>query len=468
MVFSSTVFLCFFLPVVLTVYYLCPVKLRNGWLFLASLVFYAWGEPVYLGIMLFSTVFDYVNGLCIEKSAGRRARKLFLIISVAGNLMILGFFKYGSFLVDTVNGILHTQMELPSFALPIGISFYTFQTMSYTIDVYRGDAKAQRNIITFGTYVAMFPQLVAGPIVRYRTIAGQLRARRETWDGFLYGVRRFLAGLFKKVMLADQAGLLWEMVRAQNPRTLSAAGAWLGALAFSFQIYFDFSGYSDMALGLGEMMGFHFQENFQHPYTAKSITDFWRRWHISLGNWFRAYVYVPLGGSRNGKLRQVRNLMVVWMLTGFWHGAGWNFILWGLYFGLLLAVEKQFLLPKIQTVPAAVLHLYTMVFVVISWMIFAFEDLSLLGSYLGAMFGLHHAGLFDSGTWYQLGSYGCLLAACLIFSTRCGSRLLQIPGRIKPAAVRYGAAFCLYAGMFFVSIVFLVGDTYHPFLYFRF
>lgn len=334
MVFSSFVFLLAFLLLVLLIYYVCPGKVRNLVLLIASLLFYAWGEPVYVLIMLFSTVFDYTNGRLIEyfQNKNRPGKaKVVLVIDLVGNLGILGFFKYADFVIGNINSITGAGLTLLHIALPIGISFYTFQTMSYTIDVYRKVVPAQHNIVAFATYVTLFPQLIAGPIVQYKTVASELSDRKVTLTDFSEGAFRFTIGLAKKVLLANQIGSLWDTISQLHQ--MSAATAWLGAIAYSFQIYFDFSGYSDMAIGLGKMFGFHFLENFNFPYMSKTITEFWRRWHISLSSWFREYVYIPLGGNRKGMGRQLFNIMVVWMLTGLWHGANWNFVLWGIYYG---------------------------------------------------------------------------------------------------------------------------------------
>ena len=360
MVFSSFVFLLVFLPIVLILYFLCPAKGRNLVLLLASLLFYAWGEPVYVLIMLFSTVFDYTNGRIIEYYKDRgfyKRAKVALVVDLVGNLAILGFFKYADFVIENVNSVTGAGISLLRIALPIGISFYTFQTMSYTIDVYRGEVPAQKNILDFATYVVLFPQLIAGPIVQYKTIAEELSGRKHNLEDISQGVFRFVVGLGKKVILANQIGALYTEISGMGE--ISVATAWLGAIAYSFQIYFDFSGYSDMAIGLGRIFGFHFLENFNFPYMAKSITDFWRRWHISLSSWFREYVYIPLGGNRKGMARQLVNIMIVWFLTGLWHGASWNFILWGVYYGVLLMIEKLFLLKLLKKLPSWVGHVYS-------------------------------------------------------------------------------------------------------------
>lgn len=470
MVFSSAVFIFFFLPAVLLVYFAAPKRLKNLVLFIFSLIFYFWSEPVYILIMLFSTVFDYSNGLLIDRYHAKgkpRAAKAVMICSVVGNLGILGFFKYHNFFVENINSMLGAELPLISLALPIGISFYTFQTMSYTIDVYRKEVSAQRNIISFGAYVTMFPQLVAGPIVQYKDIQSRLDSRRTELGEFSYGIKRFIGGLAKKVLLANNIGLLWEQISGGALSTLSVSEAWLGAVAFSFQIFFDFSGYSDMAIGLGHMFGFSFRENFNHPYCARSITDFWRRWHISLGAWFRDYVYIPLGGNRKGLPRQLLNIMIVWCLTGFWHGASWNFVIWGLYFGLLLIIEKAFLLKRLSR-HKILSHIYTLTLVVISWVIFAFDDIGDVGLYLKAMFGLCGAGLYSPSTLYYLCSNAVILFACGMFSTELFNGARQLPVSKALSYAEKAMKFAAYAAMFLISVSFLVSDSYNPFLYFRF
>ena len=458
MVFSSFVFLLVFLPIVLILYYLCPAKLRNVILLFASLIFYAWGEPVYVLIMLFSTVFDYTNGRLIEKfkSQDRNgAAKGVLIVDMCGNLAILGFFKYTDFILGTINSLSGAGISLLKIALPIGISFYTFQTMSYTIDVYRGVVPAQKNILNFATYVVLFPQLIAGPIVQYKTIGKELESRKVTVDDFAQGAFRFTVGFAKKVILANSIYGVWTSIsQSQN---ISMATAWLGAIAFTFNIYFDFCGYSDMAIGLGRMFGFHFLENFNYPYMANSVTDFWRRWHISLSSWFKEYVYIPLGGNRKGMGMQIRNILIVWALTGLWHGASWNFVLWGLYYGLLLMLEKLFLLKGLNKCPALIRHIYTMFIVVIGWTIFAQTDFGQLATYLKRMFGIGTA-LIDTDFLYYFSCNAVLLAVlafCSIDHRKWLKKfeLLRIPAMII---------------LLLVSFAFLVGGSYNPFLYFRF
>ena len=466
MVFSSTVFLLLFLPLVAILYYICPRRGRNAVLLAASLLFYGWGEPKYILIMLFSTVFDYCNGLGIARfrRLGRKnADKAVLALSVVGNLSILGFFKYTDFAIENVNSLLSLGLPALGLALPIGISFYTFQTMSYTIDVYRGQVAPQRNILDFAAYVTLFPQLIAGPIVQYKTVEKALHTRKENWLEASRGMQRFVIGLGKKVLLANQMGAVWESISAMEQPTVLTA--WLGALAFTFQIYFDFSGYSDMAIGLGHLFGFTFLENFRYPYTSRSVTEFWRRWHISLGTWFREYVYIPLGGNRRGLSRQLVNLLIVWFLTGLWHGASWNFVLWGLYYAALLVLEKTLLLKVLDRLPAAVGHIYTCLCFVLGWMLFAITDLSRLGQYFAAMFT---GTLADGGTWYLLRSNAALLVLAAIGSTALPASLwarwsAKLPGGAATALRTVGVTAILL-----LSMAFLVGDSYNPFLYFRF
>ncbi|GMK37754.1 alginate regulatory protein [Paenibacillus sp. CCS19] len=458
MVFSSLLFLFLFLPAVLVLYYVSPRRIRNLILFLTSLVFYAWGEPVYIVIMLLSTVTDYSFGLLLSRpklSPGQRTA--IVAASIVVNLALLSYFKYADFLISNVNASLGTSIPLTDLALPIGISFYTFQSMSYIIDVYRGKVQAQRNWIDFGTFVALFPQLVAGPIVQYSVIAEQLKHRVVTIELFAEGVRRFIIGLAKKVLLANNIGLLWHTVSGSNIDEMPATTAWLGIIAFAFQIYFDFSGYSDMAIGLGHMFGFRFNENFNKPYTAQSITDFWRRWHISLGSWFRDYVYIPLGGNRRGIRLQLRNILIVWVLTGFWHGASWNFMLWGLYFGVILVFEKMWLLRLLERSPRWIRHGYALLLILIGWVLFAFEQLGQLGEFLLAMFGGNGSPLWDRNTGYLLYTNVILLAVLVIASTP----LLKLPRRGPVQLI------CCFV-LFVLSVAYLVDATFNPFLYFRF
>ena len=467
MVFSSLTFLLFYLPGVLAVYYLVPAKLKNPVLFVFSLLFYAWGEPIYVGLMIFSTVLDYCCGRAAEAYRGTKKAKAALIVSVTVNLGLLCLFKYTDFLLTTINGVFGLSIPRLNLPLPIGISFYTFQTMSYTIDVYRGDTKAQKNLISFGAYVSLFPQLIAGPIVRYQTIAAQIDHRVHTADLFSSGVKRFVCGLAKKVLLANNIGLLWNTISQTELSGLTVVSAWLGLIAFGFQVYFDFSGYSDMAIGLGRMFGFSFCENFEYPYISASVTEFWRRWHISMGTWFRDYVYIPLGGNRRGVKIQLRNIAIVWLLTGFWHGAAWNYVLWGIFYGLLLMLEKFFLLEKLKKFPAAVARLYTLLCVLVGWGLFAIEDFSKLGGYFGAMFGAG-AGFCDNNTLWQLSSYLPLLGICLVASTPLASKLYGwLREKCVPAAMTAADSCGIVCGML-LSTAYLVSGSYNPFLYFRF
>ena len=471
MVFSSLVYLFRFLPIVLLLYFIAPRNIRNAILFLVSLVFYSWGEPVYVVLMIFSTVVDYTHGWLVDANLkkGNRARaKYFVIESMVINLALLGFFKYADFLVGNINNLFGTEIPLLKLALPIGISFYTFQTMSYTVDIYRGQAKVQKNIISFGAYVALFPQLIAGPIVQYKTVAEELDHRRENMDLFASGVMKFMCGLGKKVLLANNIGLLWDTVSGMAPAQTSVLAAWLGITAYCFQVYFDFSGYSDMAIGLGRMFGFHFLENFNYPFVSKSITEFWRRWHISLGSWFREYVYIPLGGNRVSLPKQVRNIAVVWLLTGFWHGASWNFVLWGVYFGVFLVIEKFFLANILKKLPNFVPHIYTLFLVWVSFVLFGFEDLTRAGSYLKSMFIPGAAGFVDMQTLYLLRNYAVMLVILIFASTSVPKRLMEKLFSAEYPRAKTAAQVMFVAGIFLVSVGYLVDATYNPFLYFRF
>lgn len=466
MVFSSTIFLCIFLPLVLLGYYICPKRGRNFFLLIASLVFYAWGEPKYVFLMILSIIINYVFGLLMEKfrQNGRRL-KLMLALSVVIDLGLLAVFKYTDFIISNINAAFGAGLDLFELVLPIGISFYTFQAMSYTIDVYRNDVKVQRNIIDFGMYITMFPQLIAGPIVRYTDVEGQLRDRSVTAQDFSEGAMRFVVGLGKKVLLANQIGALWSEIYALGGVS-SALMAWLGAIAFTFQIYFDFSGYSDMAIGLGRMFGFRFPENFRYPYQSVSITDFWRRWHITLSTWFREYLYIPLGGNRRGFARQALNLLIVWTLTGFWHGAGWNFVLWGIYYFVILFIEKLFMLKALDKAPKLLRHVYSLLLIVLGWVIFACDDITVLLPFVGSMFGAN--GALGGLDLYWLVTKAVLIAVCCVASTELPKKLMDtFTGRLheKAAFVLKAALTLLLLGL---SMVFLIGDSYNPFLYFRF
>ncbi len=472
MVFSSLPFLFRYLPIVLLLYFIVPRRLRSFVLYVASLIFYAWGEPIYVCLMIFSTIVDFVHGYLVhrfkEKNEIGKA-KLTVASAMIINLSLLGFFKYSDFLIMNINNLTGSSIPLLNLALPIGISFYTFQTMSYTIDVYRGEAQVQKNIINFGVYVALFPQLIAGPIVQYKTIAKQLQERRENFDQFSYGVMRFMIGLGKKVLLANNIGLLWDTIKVMGTSELSVIGAWLGITAFAFQIYFDFSGYSDMAIGLGNMFGFRFLENFNYPYMSKSITEFWRRWHISLGSWFRDYVYIPLGGNRCGLSKQIRNIAIVWLLTGIWHGASWNFVAWGVYFGLLLVIEKFFLLKWLKKLPSVFSNIYAIFFVWIGWVIFAFDDLSVGINYIRSMLGFNDIAIINRGTCYLLLNYGAIIIITILASTDFPKRLsIKLFGNYGEKQISAWVQGAFIIGVFIVSVAYLVDASYNPFLYFRF
>lgn len=499
MIFSSLLFLFRFLPIILLLYFAAPRGWRNAILFFGSLIFYAWGEPIYVVLMLFSTLMDFTHGQLIQKAKNRgdqKQAKRVLISAMVINLALLGVFKYTDFLIRSLN--LLTGWTIPELGLPlpIGISFYTFQTMSYSIDIYRGEAKVQKNIIDFGAYVAMFPQLIAGPIVRYQTVADELNYRRENPEEFADGISLFMVGLGKKVLLANNIGMLWDTISVMQPGELTTVAAWLGALAFGLQIYFDFAGYSDMARGLGLMFGFHFDLNFDYPYISRSITEFWRRWHISLGTWFREYVYIPLGGNRRGHAIQIRNILIVWMLTGIWHGANVNFLLWGLYFGVLLIVEKVFLLKRLESCPSVFCWLYTMILVLFSWVIFASVDGAGGIGYVAAMFG-GGAGLVDGTAWYLLRNYAGVLLICILGATPlparaagwlrgklCGKTAVsnwdigeetqkengnEVEGKHYTDSTLWQILWSSAAMILFVvCTAYLVDATYNPFLYFRF
>lgn len=473
MIFSSLLFLFRFLPVVLVLYYLAPRPLRNLVLLLCSLVFYAWGEPVYIILMIVSILVSYTGGILVDrfKTQGkRRAARAALLGSSVVSLSLLGFFKYADFLIGTVDSLTGAGINLLKIALPIGISFYTFQTMSYTIDVYRGEAKVQKNLISFGAYVTMFPQLIAGPIVQYKTIDRQLRTRKETAGQFAYGIHRFMIGLGKKVLLANNAGALWDTVSSMEHTQIPVVMSWIGLAAYTFQLYFDFSAYSDMAIGLGHMFGFRFLENFNYPYISKSITEFWRRWHISLSTWFRDYVYIPLGGNRVGIWKHIRNILVVWMLTGIWHGASWNFVLWGLYYGILLLIEKFVLGKYLKKLPGVFQHIYCMFFVMLGWNLFVFDDMSAGISFARALFGTYGAGFCSRETLYLLYNNAVLMVLLILGSTQLPARAgnwicAKLRGKETILTIVKNV---FYVGIFLLSVAWLVDASYNPFLYFRF
>ncbi|OUQ59535.1 transcriptional regulator [Tyzzerella sp. An114] len=466
MVFSSIIFIFLFLPVLLGVYYIVPQKFRNIIMLIFSLVFYAWGEPVYIILMIYSIVFNYFMGLNIGalKEKGRRAKRTF-IFTVIVNLFILGFFKYYDFFIDNINSITGLNISGHDLPLPIGLSFYTFQALSYIADVYKGKVASQKNIVSFGVYIAMFPQLVAGPIVQYSDIDYQLKNRKESFENFGTGSFYFLWGLFKKVLLANRMGVIFESIIPLSQ--MSSLTAWIGALAYTFQIYFDFSGYSDMAIGLGYMFGFKLKPNFRYPYLSQSVTEFWRRWHISLGSWFREYVYIPLGGNRKGVYKHIRNTFAVWLLTGLWHGASWNFVVWGLYYGVILIIEKYFLKNIIDVLPSIVLRIYTMIVVIIGWVFFFSKDLTSAIDYIRVMFGFDNIALWDTTGIYYIITGGISLIICAICSTPLLYAIVQKCIERRKNKCAFYICF-LHIIIFVVAVAYLVGDTYNPFLYFRF
>lgn len=468
MLFSSIVFLFTFLPAVMLLYYLLPVRFRNVILLLASLVFYAWGEPVYLFLMLLSILFNYFSGLDIARNLqDKRAAKQSLVFNLIINLAVLGFFKYEGFVLDTLNGILPVHISYHALPLPIGISFYTFQILSYIIDVYRGNVKVQTNLPNFALYVTMFPQLIAGPIVQYADVDEQLASREVSWTKFGEGSMYFIRGLAKKVLLANTSGMIFTEVSGLAKGNIAVMTAWLGAFAYMFQIYFDFSGYSDMAIGLGKMFGFEFNMNFNYPYVSKSITEFWRRWHISLSSWFRDYVYIPLGGNRVSKIKHIRNLLIVWFLTGLWHGAAWNFVAWGLYYGVILIIEKYLLSPVLDRLPDVVRHIYSIVLVVIGWVLFFSSSFGQAADYIRVMFGAGAHGFADRESMYLLTS-NLILWLILIFGS---TPLVHFRYEHMLRSKKWNTTIInsvVYAALFIVCIAYLVTETYNPFLYFRF
>ena len=471
MVFSSIPFLYYFLPVVLLCYMVAPAKCKNMVLLLASLVFYAWGEPKLVLLMMVSVFFGYGFGLLIENHRGSVKAKYYMIASIAISVAFLGYFKYADFFIANVNLATGLSLPLLKVALPIGISFYTFQLISYTIDVYRGTA-AQRSFLDLATYIAMFPQLIAGPIVRYADIAEQLKSRVHRFEDIAYGIRRFVIGLSKKVLIANPLGELCDIFQASGEQ--SVLFFWMYAIAVSLQIYFDFSGYSDMAIGLGRMFGFKFMENFNYPYISKSVTEFWRRWHISLGSWFRDYIYIPLGGNRVSKSRHLFNILVVWFLTGFWHGAAWNFIVWGLYFAALLVIEKFFLLQYMNRIPKIVVHGYVLLASVISFVIFDATTMQGAFAYIGAMFGFANLPLVTAETVYYLRSYAILFVLAIIGATpvvRDTAHRFMTASWSNSAlgeSVSLAIELVVMVILLIVSTAFLVDGSFNPFLYFRF
>ena len=466
MLFSSIPFLYYFLPAVFLLYFIAPKKLKNTVILISSLFFYAWGEPKYVILMVVSITVGYILGLLIEKFRGSALSKLFLAISVIFSIGALGYFKYADFFISNFNAVTGLSVPLLRIALPIGISFYTFQLLSYTIDVYRGDTPAQKNPVTLAAYISLFPQLIAGPIVRYSDVAAQLESREHTFAKTASGIKRFIVGLSKKILIANALGELCDTFRSSGDK--STLFFWVYAIAFTLHIYFDFSGYSDMAIGLGRIMGFDFMENFNYPYISKSVTEFWRRWHMSLGSWFRDYVYIPLGGNRVSKGRQFLNILAVWLLTGFWHGAEWNFPVWGLYFAILLLIEKTFLLEKLKK-SRVISHIYVMFLVVISFVIFNADGMGGALGDLSAMFGISVLPFSSEETLYYLTSYLPVIIMAIIGATPAPKKLYEAickngkAGRIisiiEPVA-------CVL--LMTMITAYLVDGSFNPFLYFRF
>ena len=470
MLFSSITFLFLFLPIMLAVYYIAPYQWKNLLLLAGSLIFYAWGEPVYIILMILSILLNYFCGMDIENKSENEAKaKRSLVFAITVNIVLLVFFKYFGFLVESTNTLFGISIPYRELALPIGISFYTFQEISYIVDVYRGKVKAQQSLVKYALYVSMFPQLVAGPIVCYGDIEKQLTARKISGRKLGQGAMLFIIGLSKKAVLANTLGKIFEEISSTSASNLTVLMAWLGCITYAFQIYFDFSGYSDMAIGLGRMFGFEFKKNFDVPYISKSITEFWRRWHISLSSWFREYVYIPLGGNHVTISRNIVNLLIVWMLTGIWHGANWNYVLWGCYYGALLLIEKLVLKKVLNRLPGIIQRIYTMFFVVIGWIIFKCEDMAYGISYLKAMFGGFGQGLWNNETIYLLGNYAVLFVLAILGSTMLPKKAAGVVlGGRKRTWAENVIYIAFYAVIFFVSVAYLVDATYNPFLYFRF
>ena len=467
MLFSSISFIYYFLAAVLAVYFLVPFKFKNLVLLLASLGFYFYGEPIYTLLMLATTLSSYIHGLLIDRFRGKTLSKVFLWSSVATSLLTLGFFKYSDFFIHNVNNLLNTDMSLLGIALPIGISFYTFQTMSYTVDVYRGEAKVQKSFIRLATYVALFPQLIAGPIVRYTTVEEELSNRTHSFENFSYGVNRFIIGLSKKVLIADALGNLSRSLKGADEA--SVAGYWLYAIAISLQLYFDFSGYSDMAIGLGRVFGFHFLENFNYPFISKSIGEFWRRWHISLGSWFKDYVYIPLGGNRVSIPKWLFNTFVVWFLTGFWHGADWTFILWGLYFAIFLVLEKFLLNKFFAKLPKVFSHIYVVIVILVSFVLFNANGLAGAVADIGAMFGAGGLPFWSGETGYYLSGYALILIAAAVGATPLIKTAVLKLKEVK--GIRFAINVLepvLHVVLLLIVTAYFVDGSFSPFLYFRF
>lgn len=477
MVFSNLVFLFVFLPIVLIVYFIVPKVFKNIILLIVSLFFYAWGEPVYVFLMIFSIIINYIFGLLIEHSREKLGlKKTYLVISVLANLAILGYYKYSTFLVENINAVFGLDIVMDPLTLPIGISFFTFQAMSYVIDVYRKDAEVQKNVFDLALYISLFPQLVAGPIVRYNTIADQIKSRIHNMELFSDGVRQFIIGLAKKVIIANPLGSIADTIFATSPENMSVTTAWIGIIAYSLQIYFDFSGYSDMAIGLGKMFGFKFLENFNYPYIAKSISEFWRRWHISLSSWFRDYIYIPLGGNRQGEWKTYRNLLIVWTATGFWHGASWTFMAWGFYYGIIISIERLGFGKVLARLWSPLQHIYVLILVMIGWVFFRADSFTYSTEFIQTMLGLNGTALFDNTSILYIHDNTYLLVLAMVFSLPIYPWFIKKMDNLLEAGkytasisiIRYLAGPIVYFSLLLLVTMFLVNSTYNPFIYFRF
>ncbi len=465
MVFSEPVFMFLFLPVSLLIYYAVPFRFKNSVLFLTGLLFYSWGEPIYVIIMIISTLIDYLAGRVLDRfDNNKKIRIAALIVSITMNLSLLGAFKYSGMIIDTFNSVFGASIHNPNLPLPIGISFFTFQSMSYTIDLYRRNIKVQKNFVDFAAFVTMFPQIVAGPIVLYEHVASELKSRTIDISSISEGISIFICGLCKKVLIANSVGELWTEIKATEYTTLPTATAWLGIIAFTLQIYFDFSGYSDMAIGLGKMLGFNFPQNFDYPYNSKSVSEFWRRWHMTLGGWFKSYVYFPLGGSRKGTFKTIRNLLIVWFLTGLWHGASWNFVIWGVYYGIILILEKFVFASVLKKLPVFISRIYTILAVVIGWVIFEIASPVAELDFISAMLGMSGS-FYDTFTLNALHNYSIVLLIAAVIATGLPLKLWKklANGRKLDFICIAGEA----AGMV-ASVAYLVDASYNPFLYFNF
>ena len=466
MVFSSIVFLYIFLPIMLIIYFIVPNKFKNAVMIIASLIFFAWGEIRYIFIMLVLAIMDYICGKKIDKyKEDLNKKKVFLFIDISINILILFFFKYADFIITNINNVTNLGIPLLNIPLPIGVSFNTFQSLSYIIDVYRGTVKCEKSFYNYLAYTTLFPQIIAGPIVRYETVDDELENKNISIDNFTVGIKRFIIGLGKKVLIANNIGVLWNIIENGEIGNLTFVLSWFGIIAFALQIYFDFSGYSDMAIGLAKIFGMNFDENFNFPYISKSITEFWRRWHITLSSWFRDYIYIPLGGNRKGILKQIRNILIVWFLTGAWHGASWNFILWGVYFGVILILEKIFILKVLDKVGKVFSHIYTIILILIGWVIFAFEDLGEIEAYLYAMFNVNN--FVNNETLYYLKNYGLIMILGIICSTLLANKVIDKFNKANNKGFKI-IEVIVYMTIFILCTANLVSDSFNPFLYFRF